>query len=156
MTTPPISFPRQLARTQRFSLGVPREFAIAPDGSRIAFLRSQSGTDPVTCLWVRDTGSGAERLVVDPQVLLAGQAETLTPEERARRERTRQGGRGVVAFATDDAVRIAVFALSGRLFVADLTDRADCRRPAGPCVSCRRPARCSTRTPTRPGPGSAT
>ena len=122
MTTPPISFPRQLARTQRFSLGVPREFAIAPDGSRIAFLRSQSGTDPVTCLWVRDTGSGAERLVVDPQVLLAGQAETLTPEERARRERTRQGGRGVVAFATDDAVRIAVFALSGRLFVADLTD----------------------------------
>ena len=107
----------------------------------------------MTCLWVRDTGSGAERLVVDPQVLLAGEAETLTPEERARRERTRQGGRGVVAFATDDAVRIAVFALSGRLFVADLTGAT---APAGPCVSCRRPARCSTRTPTRPGPASAT
>jgi dipeptidyl-peptidase-4 len=134
MTTPPISFPRQLARTQRFSLGVPREFAIAPDGSRIAFLRSQSGTDPVTCLWVRDTGSGAERLVVDPQVLLAGQAETLTPEERARRERTRQGGRGVVAFATDDAVRIAVFALSGRLFVADLTDLTDLADGTGGAV----------------------
>src|ERR1700733_10804997 len=131
MTTPPISFPRQLARTQRFSLGVPREFAIAPDGSRIAFLRSQSGTDPVTCLWVRDTVSGSERSVVAPQVLLAGRAETLTPEERARRERTRQGGRGVVAFATDDAVRIAVFALSGRLFVADLTGLAD---PAGGAV----------------------
>ncbi len=124
MTTPPISFPRQLARTQRFSLGVPHDFVIAPDGSRVAFLRSQSGTDPVTCLWVRDTGTGAERRVVDPQALLAGGDETLPPEERARRERTRQAASGVVAFATDEAVRIAVFALSGRLFVADLTEGA--------------------------------
>ena len=122
MTTPAISFPRQLARTQRFTLGVPHDFAITPDGSRIAFLRSQSGTDPVTCLWVRDIESGTERRVVDPQVLLAGGTEQLPPEERARRERTRQAARGVVTFATDDAVRIAVFALSGRLFVADLTD----------------------------------
>ena len=120
MTTPPLSFPRQFARTQRFSLGVPREFTIAPDGSRVAFLRSRSGTDPVTCLWVRDTVSGDERLVVDPLTLLSGGAETLPPEERARRERTRQAARGVVAYATDDAVGIAVFALSGRLFVADL------------------------------------
>ncbi len=123
MTTPPISFPRQLARTQRFSLGVPHDFVIAPDGSRVAFLRSQSGTDPMTCLWVRDTGTGAERLVVDPRALLAGGTETLSPEERARRERTRQAAGGVVAFATDDEVRIAVFALSGRLFAADLTER---------------------------------
>jgi dipeptidyl-peptidase 4 len=122
MTTPPLSFPRQLARTQRFGLGVPRDFVIAPDGSRIAFLRSQSGTDPVTCLWVLDTGSGAERLVVDPRAVLAGGTETLPPEERARRERTRQAASGVVAFGTDDAMRIAVFTLSGRLFVADLTD----------------------------------
>ncbi|MGH3398664.1 MAG: S9 family peptidase, partial [Streptosporangiaceae bacterium] len=124
MTTPSISFPRQLARTQRFSLGVPHAFAIAPDGSRVAFLRSRSGSDPVTCLWVRDTGTGTERLVVDPQALLSGGDETLPPEERARRERTRQAARGVVAFATDEAARIAVFALSGRLFVADLTDSA--------------------------------
>ena len=121
MTTPPLSFPRQLARTQRFTLGVPHDFAIAPDGSHIAFLRSQSGTDPVTCLWVRDTESGTERRVVDPQALLAGGTEQLPPEERARRERTRQAASGVVTYATDDTVRIAVFALSGRLFVADLT-----------------------------------
>src|SRR5215469_9519326 len=60
--TPQTSFPRQYARTQRFSLGVPHAFRIAPDGSRIAYLRTPSGTDPSTCLWVRGP-SGAERVV---------------------------------------------------------------------------------------------
>ena len=60
------SFPRQQARTQGFSLGVPRSFQISPDGSRVAFLRSQGGDDPVTCLWVIDAGTGQERLVADP------------------------------------------------------------------------------------------
>jgi len=126
MTADIISFPRQFARTQGFSLGVPHSFSIAPDGSRIAFLRARSGIDRDTCLWVRDTESGTERLVADPRVLLSGGAEDLPAEERARRERTRQAAAGVVSFATDDAVTMAAFALSGRLFVADL------RAGAGP------------------------
>jgi dipeptidyl-peptidase 4 len=73
---------------------------------------------------VRDTATGAERLIVDPEDLLSGREESLAPEERARRERTRQAAAGVVSFAADDAVRIAVFALSGRLFVADLSGPA--------------------------------
>ncbi len=127
MTAPGISFPRQQARTIRYTLGVPHAFAIAPDGSRVAFLRAPSGTDRNICLWVADTkpGSPQERLVADPRGILAGSAEEVTPEERARRERTRQAADGVVNFATDEAVTIAAFALSGRLFVADLT-------PAGP------------------------
>jgi dipeptidyl-peptidase-4 len=122
MTDASISFPRQNARTVGFSLGVPHSFAIAPDGSRTAFLRARSGTDRSTCLWVRDTGTGAERLAADPAELLSGGEENLPPEERARRERTRQAAAGVVSFAADEAVRIVAFALSGRLFVADLTD----------------------------------
>jgi dipeptidyl-peptidase 4 len=134
--TAEISFPRQYARTQRFTLGVPHAFSVAPDGSRIAFLRSRSGTDRNTCLWVRDTATGAERVIADPDAILAGAGEELPPEERARRERTRQSGTGVVGYATDDEVRIAVFALSGRLFVADLTGGGDVRElpAAGPVV----------------------
>ena len=123
--TADISFPRQHARTQGFSLGVPHAFAISPDGSRIAFLRSSSGTDRGTCLWLRDTATGTERLVVDPRQLLSGGEEDLPDEERARRERARQAAAGVVSFAADEAVTIAAFALSGRLFVADLTDEAE-------------------------------
>jgi dipeptidyl-peptidase 4 len=115
------SFPRQDARTVGFTLGVPHSFAIAPDGTRIAFLRARSGTDRTTCLWVRDTDSGTERLVADPGQVLGSTAESLSAEERARRERARQAALGVVSFAADDAVSIAAFALSGQIFVARLT-----------------------------------
>ena len=60
------SFPRQQARTQRFTLGAPRSFQIAPDGDLVVFLRSRGGTDLVTCLWALDVPSGTERLVADP------------------------------------------------------------------------------------------
>ena len=116
-----ISFPRHSARTQRFTLGVPRAFSIAPDGARIAFLRGKHGTDTATCLWVLDPATGEERLVADPVALLGGAGEELTEEEKARRERSRQGAAGIVGFAVDAEVRHAAFSLSGRLFVADLT-----------------------------------
>src|SRR3954452_13905840 len=119
------SFPRHSARTQRFTLGVPRAFSIAPDGSRVVFLRGKHGTDTATCLWVLDPATGDERLVADPITLLGGAGEELTDEEKAQRERSRQGAAGIVGFAVDGEVRTAAFALSGRLFVADLTGGAE-------------------------------
>ncbi|MBX9393972.1 prolyl oligopeptidase family serine peptidase [Streptomyces sp. TRM72054] len=120
MTTEPDSFPRRHARTQRFTLGAPRSFTVAPDGSRVAFLRSPSGTDRANALWVLDLADAAERPAADPRALLGGAAEDLSPEERARRERSREGGAGIVGYATDTAVELASFALSGRLFAAEL------------------------------------
>ncbi|MGN9840874.1 prolyl oligopeptidase family serine peptidase [Nonomuraea sp. H19] len=113
------SFPRLSARTRRFTLGVPRGFTISPDGGRVIFLRTRSGTDPVTCLWELDTETHVERLVVDPRTL-HGDEEDLPPEERARRERSREAAGGVVAYATDTAVTRAGFALSGSLYVVEL------------------------------------
>ncbi|MET8612845.1 S9 family peptidase [Streptomyces misionensis] len=121
MTTESDSFPRRHARTQRFTLGAPRGFTVAPDGARVAFLRSSSGTDRANSLWVLDLPDGTERLVADPGTLLRGAREHLSPEERARRERSREGGAGIVGHATDAAVELAAFPLSGRLFTARLT-----------------------------------
>ncbi|MET7289684.1 alpha/beta fold hydrolase [Streptomyces sp. NPDC005573] len=120
MTSEVDSFPRRHARTQRFTLGAPRAFSVAPDGSRVAFLRSTSGTDRANSLWVLDPRDGTERVAADPRVLLQGASEELSPEERARRERSREGGAGIVGYATDAAVELASFALSGRLFTAEL------------------------------------
>jgi dipeptidyl-peptidase-4 len=120
MQTEADSFPRRHARTQRFTLGAPRSFTVAPDGSRVAFLRSSSGTDRAGSLWVLDLAEGGERVAADPRVLLGDTAEDLPPEERARRERSREGGAGIVGYATDAAVELASFALSGRLFTAGL------------------------------------
>ena len=114
------SFPRQEARTRRFTLGVPRAFRISPDGTRVAFLRTQGGGDPVTCLWVLDVGRGQERLVADPRTL-GGDEEDLPPQERARRERVREQAGGIVAYATDANLTVAVFAWSGRVYAVDLT-----------------------------------
>ncbi|WP_279558943.1 S9 family peptidase [Streptomyces sp. DH37] len=127
-----MSFPRQYARTQRFTLGAPRAFTVAPDGSRVVFLRSRGGADRANLLWVRELApaggpapdGGGERAVADPAELLGGADEELSPEERARRERSREGSAGVVAYATDSAVETAAFALSGRLFTADLRTAA--------------------------------
>ncbi|GLZ38991.1 prolyl oligopeptidase family serine peptidase [Actinokineospora sp. NBRC 105648] len=112
------SFLRLQARTQRFTLGSPREFKIAPDGGHLLFLRSASGEDRTHLLWRQDLATGQETRLGDPAVLL-GCAEELPAEERARRERSREQGGGVVGNATDAAARVAAFALSGRLFVAD-------------------------------------
>ncbi|MFI1365425.1 S9 family peptidase [Streptomyces griseochromogenes] len=120
MTTEADSFPRRHARTQRFTLGAPRAFTVAPDGSRVVFLRSRSGTDRANSLWILDPADGTERLAADPLTLLQGASEQLSPEERARRERSREGGAGIVGYATDAAVELASFALSGRLFTAEL------------------------------------
>jgi dipeptidyl-peptidase 4 len=114
------SFPRQEARTRRFTLGVPRSFRISPDGARVAYLRTKGGNDPVTCLWMLDVGSGTERLVADPRAL-GGDERDLPPEERARRERVREQAGGIVAYATDADLTVAVFGWSGRVFTVDLT-----------------------------------
>ncbi|KUL51694.1 S9 family peptidase [Streptomyces sp. NRRL S-1521] len=131
----PLSFPRQQARTQRFTLGAPRAFTVAPDGSRVVFLRSSAGSDPVSRLWVLDVEDGRERTAADPGALLGGAAERLSAAERARRERSRESGAGIVGYATDAAVELAAFALSGRLFTAELRAGTTRELPAaGPVI----------------------
>ena len=116
---PALSFPRQYARTRRFTLGAPRAFRVAPDGGRVLFLRSPAGDDPQTCLWRLDVGTGEERVVADSRALTGGD-EHLPPEERARRERLRETASGVVAYACDADMRQVVFPLSGRVYLTDL------------------------------------
>ncbi|WP_228926940.1 S9 family peptidase [Streptomyces sp. DH7] len=120
MTSQKLSFPRQQARTQRFTLGAPRAFTVSPDETRVIFLRSMSGTDRTTRLWVLDPATGEERIAADPEVLLGGSAEKLSAQERARRERTREGSSGIVSYAVDAAAELAAFALSGKVYVAEL------------------------------------
>ncbi|HTU73536.1 MAG TPA: prolyl oligopeptidase family serine peptidase [Trebonia sp.] len=117
------SFPRQQARTRRFTLGAPRAFSISPDGGKVLFLRTKAGDDPVTCLWEADAGTGEERLLADPRAL-GNDEENLPPEERARRERVRESAGGIVTYACDKNHTLAVFPLSGQVYTVSLTDPA--------------------------------
>ena len=155
------SFPRRWARTRRFSLGEPRDIRVSADGARVAFLRSQGPEDPLNCLWVLDVDTGEERLVFNPRrpvggggqiadelgetsrgQIADGSSETdrdrladesdLPAAERARRERVRETGEGVVSYDADLGLAAAVFALGGSLWQADLGTGSSTALPARP------------------------
>jgi dipeptidyl-peptidase-4 len=128
------SFPRQQARTRRFTLGAPRAYSISPDGEKILFLRTRSGDDPVTCLWEADAGTGEERVLADPRQM-GSDEENLPPQERARRERVRETASGIVSYATDKDHTLAVFPLSGEVYALSLGEPGT------------QPSRLPTRTP---------
>ena len=117
------SFPRRQARTRRFTLGEPRDIRVSDGGARVAFLRSPGPVDPANSLWVLDVASGVERLVADPRLLGAGRdAEDLPEAERARRERVRETGSGIVSYDADADLTAAVFTLGGGLWRVGLAD----------------------------------
>lgn len=117
-------FPRKKARTLRFSCGVPRSARVIADGSRALFLRSDGSEDTVTSLWmsvIDENGNASEMLLADPRTLLAdADAEDVPAEERARRERAREGGSGIVGYSTDVSGNRVTFAINGQLFLTDI------------------------------------
>jgi dipeptidyl-peptidase 4 len=129
-----MSFPRQHARTRRFSLGIPRAFtpAVGPDGPLVLFLRTDTGDDPVTHLWHHDPTTGGTTKLVDAREL-GGEEHDLPAAERARRERAREQAGGIVSYATDTAATVAAFALAGRLHTVEVaTGRTAVHPTAGP------------------------
>ena len=118
-----LSFPRHSAKTLRFSLGVPRTFTLSPDGQRVIFVRSASGTDRIGRLYQYDLRTDVEELLVDPLHLLIDGEEHLSAEERARRERTRESAGGITSYSTDQRCEKIAFVLSGRLYCLDIPSK---------------------------------
>src|ERR1700678_4015636 len=111
-------FPRQLARTRRFTLGVPRAVTISADGQRVLFLRSRGAEDPVTCLWLLDLAAArGEQLLADPAAAWHAGSGGVPEAERIRRERARELSSGIVAYSADADGRTVAFALDGALWV---------------------------------------
>ena len=118
------TFPRQQARTQRFTLGAPRNITVAPDGAAggvPALGRARGRRSP--SLWVLDVASGEERIVADP----ADAAGRRPHRPAARGARPAGAGResaaGITGYATDAEHRVVAAALAGQLVVADLVGR---------------------------------
>ena len=147
----PDNYPRLAARTQRFTLGEPRNVdgvARRPAG-RVRPV-GRGGDDPVNCLWVLDVATGERAARRRPARAARPRPRAdLPPEERARRERAREAAGGVVSLRHRRRrpwrrVRPRRPAVRGRPAVGG--------RPA----SCRSPGPCSIPGPTRPPAGSPT
>jgi len=88
---------------------------VSKDGGIVVFLRSAAGDDPVNSIWVLETDSGVERMVFDPANVDAG--DDLPAAERARRERARESGGGVVGYTSSADGRTLACAVGGQIVV---------------------------------------
>ncbi|CAB4964124.1 unannotated protein [freshwater metagenome] len=119
------TFPRQFARTQRLTLGEPRNIVVSPDGMRVVYCRSLGGSDSVNSLYVLDVTTSVETCVADMIALQAingssGDSQIDTAAEKARRERAREGASGIVGYSCDQQVLNAAYCVAGKLFVTNL------------------------------------
>ena len=96
MTAGPVdTFPRQQARTQRFTLGAPRDVTVAPDGSPGRLPASGGPRTRSPSLWVSTSRRATSAPWPIPRILLAGDATDLPPEERARASGHGRARRGI-------------------------------------------------------------
>ena len=112
------AFIDQYAATYHFTLGRPTGIHVTPAGDAVLFLRSGPRSF-VQDLFVFDTATRRERVLLRAADLLRGAEEKLSAEERARRERLRQVARGFASFQLSKDGQRMLIPLAGRLFVVE-------------------------------------
>ena len=113
---PNLAYFRDLAETRNYTLGRPVSPKLTPDGKHALFLRS-APRDPTLKLYELDLATGRERELLTPAQLLGDTSESLSAEEKARRERARQSLKGFTSFQlSKDGTRLLV-TLSGKLYL---------------------------------------
>ena len=106
-----------LARTRNNTLGLPRHVAPLPDGLHVLYLRS-GPRDTNLRLFEYDSAAKSERELAAPSAA----PETLSAEEKARRERARMTLTGITDFAVSDAGRQVLVTQADRLAVVSLPE----------------------------------
>lgn len=105
------------AATYRHRAGLPTAIQVADDG-RVWYLQS-GPRDNEQALYVWEPQTKSARVVVTAAQLLGGGPEELSPEERARRERSRQTGRGIASYEVARDGRRVLVPLGTRWFLGD-------------------------------------
>ena len=86
---------------------------VAPDGSRVTFLRGKQADRNQLDLWEYHIATGQTRLLVDSKVVLPGE-EVLSDAEKARRERQRIAAMsGIVDYQFSPDAQRLLFPLAG-------------------------------------------
>ncbi|MEW9799384.1 S9 family peptidase [Alteromonas sp. CYL-A6] len=100
----------------------PRSLAVSPDGERVTFLKGKDTDYEQLDLWEYHIGSGETRMLFDSAKLTDGKEE-LSDEEKARRERMRLSGTGIVSYQWSDDGKALLFPLGGDVFYYRLGDK---------------------------------
>lgn len=124
------SYLRDHAQTRGFLLGRPVRPKVTPDGKAVLFLRARPRVAKMS-LYEFDAATRRTRELLTPEAVLAGAAENLSPEEKARRERQRVTVGGFTTYhLSRDGARLLV-SLSGRLYLVDRASGKSAELPTG-------------------------
>ncbi len=97
----------------------PRALKLAPDGSRVTFLRGRADDQNQLDLWQFDVASGSATRLVDSTAL--SPARELSDAEKARRERTRTAQlKGIASYRWSPDSRKLLVTVGERLWLYDL------------------------------------
>ncbi len=95
-----------------------RSAKVSPDGSKVTFLQATEQSNGKLELWAFDLSDGSTSRLVGSSDLLS-EPETLSEEEKNRRERRREYGSGIVDYSWVDAETL-MFPLGGDIYLYDL------------------------------------
>jgi len=100
----------------------PKSLKVSPDGKRITFLKGKKSDYERMDLWEYHIDSGKTQLLFDSNTLHAG-PEVLSDEEKARRERMRVYGTGIMSYHWSEDGKSLLFPLGGDAFYFRLGDK---------------------------------
>ena len=101
----------------------PRALKIAPDGTRVTFLRGRSDDQNQLDLWEYGIASGKTHRLVDSMTI--GEQKQLSDTEKARRERERIAQlKGIVSYRWAPDGHALLFSVGERLWLYDLSVKA--------------------------------
>ncbi|WMN60973.1 DPP IV N-terminal domain-containing protein [Pseudoalteromonas xiamenensis] len=97
----------------------PIKLKFSPDGTRVTYLQGKAEDQKRYDLWEYNLKDKTNRLLVDSQALFSGKEE-LSDEEKARRERQRIFGRGILEYTWSKDGKALLFPLNGDLYYYQL------------------------------------
>src|SRR5690606_28833472 len=99
----------------------PRSLTMAPDGSRVTYLKGKPDDADRLDLWEYHIKDAEHRLLVDADSLVSGD-EVLSDEEKARRERMRLFATGIISYSWSKNSDALLFPLNGDLYYYQLSN----------------------------------
>ena len=102
----------------------PVALKFSPDGKRVTYLRGKENDLRQQDLWEYHIADGVNRMLVDSRELVP-EEELLDEVEKARRERMRIGGKGIVEYVWAPDGKSILFPLAGDLYLYDLDASPD-------------------------------
>jgi dipeptidyl-peptidase-4 len=100
----------------------PKSLKFSPDGSRVTYLQGKSDNLNQYDLWEYNLQSKENRVLVDSQALFSG-IEVLSDEEKARRERQRIYGFGIMEYQFSNDGTALLFPLNGDIYYYHLATK---------------------------------